>query len=438
MWCKNGVIVLNCTTNLRTMATLKFFIRTTVKDKPANIRCRIRLGRDHDLYANTQIRVKAAQWSDKKEDIKEVVSIEVRDHFYKLKTHLNNAILRVTAEDLSKTYPNKQNWLEFQIDQFHNPQRELSTLFQFTQNFIDHAPTRLKKDGKPVCYKMIREYERTFFYMKEYASLRKKEPDFEDIDLNFYNDFMDFLTKKGLATNTIGKKIQTLKIFLNAATDQGLNKNLKFKSKFYAVTEEADTIYLNAVELNLLWELDLSGNDRLENVRDAFLVGCYTGCRFSDLKQITQQNIVGNMINMRQQKTGSKVVIPVHPVVSSILKKYDGETPKLVSNQKFNDYIKEVCLLAGLTEEVEKRSTKGGLTVIQRLPKYQMVASHTARRSFATNLYKKGFPSRSIMQVTGHKTEQAFLKYIRVTPEEHAEMLMNFWLDNGEHLKIAK
>lgn len=136
------------------------------------------------------------------------------------------------------------------------------------------------------------------------------------------------------------------------------------------------------------------------------------------------------MIEIKQYKTKDKVVIPLHPMVGTILNKYHGNLPNNISNQKFNDYIKEACKIAGINESVSKSITKGGINRSKNYKKWELVSSHTARRSFATNLYKSGFPTISIMAITGHKTEKAFLTYIRVTPEEHARKLKEHWQQN--------
>ncbi len=157
------------------------------------------------------------------------------------------------------------------------------------------------------------------------------------------------------------------------------------------------------------------------NVRDLFLIGCYTGLRFSDFSKLAQQNIADDYITIQQTKTGEDVVIPVHNVIQKIIKKHNG-IPAIVSNQKFNSYLKDICkTIPAFSESVPKVITKAGKKLTLNLKKGEMVSSHTARRSFATNEYLSGTPSITIMAVTGHKTEKAFLKYIKVTSKEHAE-----------------
>ena len=120
-------------------------------------------------------------------------------------------------------------------------------------------------------------------------------------------------------------------------------------------------------------------------------------------------------------------MIPIHPEVRRIWDEYDGKLPNVISNQKFNQYIKEVCQAVGITDSVLKSITRGGKKITTAYEKWQLVSSHTARRSFATNLYRQGLPVVTIMAITGHRTEGAFLKYIKVGKEEHAEMLLKHW-----------
>ena len=159
-----------------------------------------------------------------------------------------------------------------------------------------------------------------------------------------------------------------------------------------------------------------------------FLVGCHTGLRFSDFSILKPNQIKDGFIETTQIKTGGAVVIPVHDVVKNILAKYNGQLPQAITNQKFNKYIKDVVKLVDeLKVEVDITSTKGGKSIIVRSQKCELISTHTARRSFATNQFRAGLPSLTIMSITGHKTEKAFLKYIKVTPSEHAQIMKDHW-----------
>jgi integrase len=162
-------------------------------------------------------------------------------------------------------------------------------------------------------------------------------------------------------------------------------------------------------------------------VRDLLIVGCWTGVRFSDISQITPDAIEDYIIYIKQSKTGGKVAIPVHDYVKAILDKYDGSLPPSISNQRFNEYLKEVVKKAKVKDIVHKAITKGGVTRSKSYSKWELVTTHTGRRSFATNNYLMGVPTLTIMAITGHKTESSFLKYIKVTPTEHAEKIRLIW-----------
>ena len=418
-----------------TMATIKFITRTKEQDKIVPVYCRLSTSRDNILCVKTGLMVNSSDFDNSKGLIRKK-AIPDRQSLEKKLRDLKNY---VTDQLTTKTDTPDALWLNNVIDEFHNPGKGAETLFSFIQNFIDQAASRpTPKTGRPVCYKQLREYERTFYYMKEFA--KDKKLDFEDINLNFYYDFIQYLQSEktvvnkkgkeikepGLAQNTVGKKIQTLKIFLNAASEQNINVNQQYKShRFTAISEESENIYLNEDQLQKIADCTLP--DYLDKVRDLFLIGCWTGLRFSDWNKVTTKNISDGFLELKQQKTGGAVIIPLHPEVKKIIKKYNGQLPRIITNQKFNEYLKIVAEKSELNEVFHKTITKGGVKRSTSHKIHELVSTHTARRSFATNLYKQGFPTLSIMAITGHQTEAAFLKYIKVTPREHAEKLKEFW-----------
>jgi len=287
---------------------------------------------------------------------------------------------------------------------------------QYVNHFIK---TSNRREGT------IKSYSRSYRDYEEYEESRKTRLTFDRIDIDFYNDFVKFLKSKKYAPNTIGCRIKNLKTFLSNAKEAGLSINDDFKKKaFTKPKEETDAIYLNESELMAMYILDLENNKHLDRAKDLFLIGAYTGLRFSDLSQLNKDNITADTISVRTIKTGTPVSIPLHSVVRSILGKYEGNLPKVPSNQKFNDYIKEIVKRAGIKEPVKVEQTKGDLTTKTSVPKYQLTTSHTARRSFATNAFLADIPSIAIMKITGHKTESAFMKYIKISPEDNARKLM--------------
>jgi integrase len=168
------------------------------------------------------------------------------------------------------------------------------------------------------------------------------------------------------------------------------------------------------------------------------MVGAWTGLRFGDLSRIRPEHIEGDQIQVTTSKTGKAVGIPLHPVVRAIMAKYDGRIPSGISNQKQNDYLKEAAALvpALQAKTIEGRTVAGVRREVAR-PKWERITTHTARRSFASNLYRNGTPARSIMAITGHTTEQAFMRYIRLKEEEHMDLIARSPLFNRPALKAV-
>jgi len=251
------------------------------------------------------------------------------------------------------------------------------------------------------------------------------------INLSFYYDFLHFYTSvQGYHTNGFGRAIQILKVILNDAFDKNIHQNTSYKHKnFKVLTEDVNNIYLSEDELQRIISLDLSFNATMQSVRDAFIIGCYTGLRFSDICKINKQHICDNTIKIKTQKTDQWVTIPLLEPVRNIINFYrlsSSGFPKVYGNIAMNKYLKQIGELAGLSDVVVKVRSKGKTRVEQRLPKFQLITTHTARRSFATNLFKKGVPSRVIMLITGHKAEKSFNSYIKINSDENAELLLSY------------
>jgi integrase len=343
-----------------------------------------------------------------------------------------------TVQDIFRRYKNDNGsaaptWNKFKelLDlAFRRKEPMAKDFMSFIKQEIEVSKSRTNtKTGRIISAPTIRKYNTTYNHLEDFISKTGKRLDFEDINATFYNQFVSFLqTQYNLATNSIGKDISVIKKFLNDATEKGINKNNAYKSNNFAViSEKSDSIYLSEDELKLLFELDLSSS-YLEKTRDLFLIGCYTGLRYSDFSVLDGNHIKNGAIEIETYKTGETVIIPLHPIVESIFKKYNYKLPKSISNQKTNDYIKEVGkLVPQLNTDITKRITRGGKRTSTDYKKWQLITTHTARRSFATNLYLGGFPAIEIMKITGHRTESAFMRYIKITPADTAKRLQAHW-----------
>jgi integrase len=312
--------------------------------------------------------------------------------------------------------------------------------FAFINQFIaDSESGKRLIDGHRLSLYTVKGYKVTRNHLLNFQKESRRKLSFDTLDSNFYDSFINYfynktisvkdkidptntITTRGHTINSAGKHIKNLKVFAREAHEQGIEVHPDLsKRRFKVVAEDTDQIALNVDELKQIAATDLSNSKRLDHVRDCFLLAAFTGLRFSDLQQLTQQNIIGgSQLKVTTQKTGQKVVIPLHPVVRGILEKNNGIPPIPISNQKMNAYIKEVAARAGITDKITVGKTRAGSKELNTLPKHNLVTVHTARRSFATNLYLAGMDVLTIKKMTAHHTEKSFLKYIRVSEEENA------------------
>ena len=361
-----------------------------------------------------------------------------------IESTINSVFLKLENTNIT---PNNQ-LVKKELDKILKPEIVVSKdetpkdLFLFIDYLIKTSPN---KHSTLKSFKVVQKN------LQDYQKAKKTVLNFNSIDIDFYNSFIDYLTKPtkgknkagqtitkaGLSKNTIGTRIKILKTFVSEANERGINVPTDYKKKsFKVLKEETNSIYLTESELMQMYKIETSPDslellrkefctdklpDYLAKVRDLFLIGCYTGLRFSDLSKLNKDNITkDNTINVKTIKTNQSVVVPVHPITKQIFEKYNYQLPREISNQKFNEYLKDVAKIARINEPITTESTKGGFKVSETTEKYNLVTSHTARRSFATNAFLMDVPSISIMKITGHKTESAFMRYIKMSAKDNA------------------
>lgn len=291
--------------------------------------------------------------------------------------------------------------------------------------------------------KTITKYAQALHKFQEFEADMQRKLQITDINIDFYNHFQHWFYKKGYSRNYFGNIIKIIKqVYRESRVSDGLHNEHGIEHRdFIAPKDSVDNVYLNTEELQQIYTLDIYAAVRkdakkgkasedsninrkaeaLIRARNLFLIGCYTGLRVSDFSRLRDAHI-GKFITIKTQKTGTPVVIPIHPIVHEILATGFDLTHN-ISPQKLNGQIKELCRLSRFTEEIMINQNIGGKNVEVVRPKYELITSHTARRSFATNAYKAGVPPISIMKITGHKKESTFLKYIKVSAQENADML---------------
>lgn len=288
---------------------------------------------------------------------------------------------------------------------------------QFVNDYIEDSK-KTKKIGT------IKIYKTSLKHLTEFSKKARRELLFSNIDTDFYHDYKNYLIMdKNMALNTVGKQIRVLKTFMNAAFEKGIHQIDDFKH-FKKMQEKVSKIYLNDEEIQRIYKRKFEYMPIWEDVKNLFVIGCYTGLRFSDLANLSNDHIKKidgvEYIEIITQKTNEKVVIPVHPIVKEILTTYNNKLPRMISNQKFNQYLKYIGRYAGIDEIVEVNKTIGGKNKTMTFKKYELITAHCARRSMATNMFLAQIPTLNIMKITGHKSERVFLDYICASPEENA------------------
>lgn len=417
---------------------LNFNLRKPNSQTPTPINLVIRYNNQKFTYPTGE-HIHPRNWQGDKTKVKNYQRAKANsfNEYCELNRRLDNIENTVTnlfikyKNDHRNEVPTIKQFKELLDSVFKKDTAPVKRLIPYIKQFIKDAATRnTLRNGNLRSKHTLKKYQTTLNHLERFVQKTSKQLDFDDITISFRDQYIDFLNKEyNLSVNSVGKDITILKTFLNNATEAGINKCMLYKShKFSGVWEKSDSIYLNDHELQLLEDLDLTANRKLESVRDLFLIGCYTGLRFSDGSVLSAGNIQGDKLVVNTIKTGETVIIPLHPVVKRIFEKYKYNLPRSLSNQKTNDYLKEVGeLIEEFHAVVQKKITKGGIKQILHLEKYKLICTHTARRSFATNLYKSGFPTIGIMKITGHRTESAFMRYIKETSEESATRLQEHW-----------
>lgn len=418
---------------------VKFYLKVTASKRVTPVFARITYYYNSvKLY--TDLKLLPVMWDSKNQRAKKemIGAPEFNHRITKYRERIQQCFNRYLNENDNQE-PSKDTLKKLLYIEFKKPlpkdvahAESLKTFWGYFQHFIDQSVNGIRKtkQGGDISPHTIGNYKTLFSALKEYEDHDKRKITFDGMDHEFYSGLMQFFEKvKKYKRNTIQTQFRILKTIMGESLDLGYHTNSRPR-KFVAPAEDITSVYLNEKELTELYKLDLSNSPRLDKVRDLFIINCYTGSRFGDLQHINIKNISADHLNpdhqyltYRQNKTGSTVSIPVPAQLTELLVKYNNELPKPPSNQKFNEYIKSVCEKIGLLQQsVEIEFTKGGVKVIELIPKYLLIGSHTARRSFATNAYLAGQQSVNIMAVTGHKTEKSFNKYLRVTPLEKARL----------------
>ncbi|MBT7243594.1 MAG: tyrosine-type recombinase/integrase [Flavobacteriaceae bacterium] len=415
------------------MATINYLIKGQKYE--TNILLRFKNGRKGDFTVSTDLKVNPKKWSSAKQKVKLTADDKSKDFINGKLLDLKNFLFDVFNKDNSSGEIIDSQWLKKKIAYFFNRPSEADAFDEvfftaYMDSFIKNAPKRIiRGKSKPVSKGTITKYNTTLNKLKEFEEHYKIKVKHTDLDLIFYDKFVNFLSQEQkINLGTIGNYIGTIKTIARDAKLKGLPVHEHINHpNFFVPKVTSHSIYFNDDEINKIFNHDFKGVERLENARDLFIIGLRSGLRISDFLRLKETNIKDGFIKVETKKTGHTVTIPLHPQIKAILEKRGG-LPRSISDQKFNKHIKDICedvgfkqLIKGAKINEETKRKEEGV-----FPKWELVSSHICRRSFSTNLYGK-LDNLTIMAITGHQTETQFLKYIKITDTEKAEKLKAFW-----------
>jgi integrase len=278
----------------------------------------------------------------------------------------------------------------------------------------------------------IKRYEYNKKLLQDFEESKDVKLNFNQIDKKFYNTFINYCTNtKNHSTNTLSRNIGLFKTFMNWAVLNRYTYKLDFQEFKNIKKEITDEVALSKEQVVEIFNFDFSNNQRLERVRDLFVFGCFTGMRYSNYSKIKKNDIIDSHIKVRDVKDNRKQLnIPLNDYSSYLLKKYDYRLPE-ISNQKFNEYIKEVIKIVGYTENIKKTSKLGNEIIETVTPFYERISSHTARRSFITIMKTDKVPDKIIMGFTGHKSLEVFNQYYKPNDIEKVDFMQDVFKMNS-------
>lgn len=336
---------------------------------------------------------------------------------------------RTGTPSIDKKIIEIRNGLEAMLDNDSTPAEIEYALTRITDGQWNDGP--IIESGSPSFWQYFKQWsERPCSSLRQHRSTYKtvlglmgERWDWDTMDNRFYHQIIRQMEAQGYSVNYQGNIIQRIKTVMNEGRKAGYHNNTCFQ-EWKRPTEDSFSIALTENEMMMLWNADnLTLGE--QKVRDLAWLGYLTASRYSDYSRLSVNNIYGDAIRFFQKKTDGEVLIPCSPKIKTILERNNGRAPKMV-DQVFNREIKNVCRKVGITDVIQvPKSTrrKKGWSDNKAVEKWEMVSSHSFRRSGASALYRSGVPARVVRYLTGHSTDKQLFKYIKIDKEEGLELL---------------
>lgn len=397
------------------------------------------------IFFFTGYRIDASKWVDKVVDgvriqqvkknnfnLREESAAEINARLRRIRIAVEDVFSRLEVNCIPPTKINVRDELKKELDEETMSRK---SLIEYYNILVDIRETELKETPNSAQWKQgtLTKHKTMIKHLEGF----KRQLYFEDMTEETLTKFELYLIGKGLSNSYVYKSMKDIKTFLNWATQMGYNRVLyyqKYQQRFkdeMANSGNTNLFALTKDELQILQQLEIK-RPSIDRTRDMFLFCCYTGLRFSDVYKLEWKDIADGCIDVVTQKTNQHIRIPMNKTIQKIVEKYSDDEQKRVfpsiSNQKYNDQLKELGKLAGFNEEWVKVNQYGNTFKKEKSPKYEFMSSHVARRTFVTYALRSGWQPEVIRAITGHTTSKMMMNYVKMdmnTKQEFMNMLDN-------------
>lgn len=400
---------------------LRFYLKEPNAIRETLLLLRIDVTRTNRIKISTGIKIHPDDWNGTKQTVKR--TNQNYSDYNALLNQLLSEYKSLCVHAAIQQIPITKEYLQ--------SKSRFSTGTQTTGEFFEAYTSFLNSKKQTIAPRSYIKYERIKNHLQEFSVKKNYKLNFDTINQDFYKSFCDYmLYDVGNMNNSTAKTIKFLKTFLNYAFERGYHKNIEYKK--FKLLKDVDTeiIALNADELKAIQELqDLP--DHLRRARDLFLILCFTSLRYSDLENLQGKKFKNGLISIFTQKTKEAINVHLHPRLENVLSKYLDKNGAIalpeLSNQKMNAYLKEIGKLAELNDTIKKVRMKGGQPYETIKEKWELISTHTGRRTFTTLSLFWGMDAEAVKKITGHKNDASFKKYVRYSDMQLKDKIEKVW-----------
>ncbi|OHX66718.1 hypothetical protein NH26_10295 [Flammeovirga pacifica] len=390
------------------MAYIGIYLTNSNSKKKTGIFIRL-VDKSKTLKYYTDLKIHPSEWS--KKDKKVLKKNPHYSVYNKNIDYLKNRIWEIYIELSNNNQFPTTEYIKDQLEVKENVKTKSTEFWDIWNEFLEYKKSTIKKNS-------IKKIISTQNHLSSFATQKNIKLDLEKFNKVFFEKFEQYLSDEvELKISSYGRYLKALKSFLNWASSNDYLENTNHNQFKVKQAPEGVKVILTKDELNQLRKTTFKEN-YLSKAKDLFLISCLTALRFSDYSKINKTHIHNangiNYLNIRQTKTSEFISIPLNEESHSLIQKLITNEVASISNQKMNKYIKEVCKRANIDTPVTKEIFKGNFQTSIQVPKYELITSHTGRRTFATNLLLQGVPAETVMKFTGHKDYSSFAKYVNI------------------------